>query len=332
MKKHSVKRQLLALIMAIILLSLAACSNSSAPSSSTTPSSQAESTPPPSSQSEQTSTPSSSSESAPSTMSDEQVFATFQSLAEKGKSIYFWYTGDPYDGNENGLEIEIEPESEGEQYRKVEKFSTVDEMKTATEEVFTQEFCEAVFYEHAFNGDTPMYKEIDGELYRDTEQGGTGWPWEFTDECYIPYQDTELIVIEAKTLLLGDEIEWNNFLLRKIDGAWKLDSLYEMNPHMEYSSAFPVQREKELRGAVSSWLCTQNWTDINQLGANELLNLYLYYYCEGQELEYDYEKGYPVSSADLIEALSVYVKDIDPENLKDANELNGDNATYDEAT
>jgi len=259
---------------------------------------------------------------------DDEVYEMFAALSEKAFQVMCWYFSDSSE-----KDLDIAAESEHDLYRKVGKFSTIDEMKKATSEVFTDDFADTFFYDHAFidpsGNDEPMYKEIDGELYRNIGIGGFGWPYDATDEYYIPYQDEEMIVITVKNFLMGDEEKWYNFLLKNNGEAWKLDTYYESNPHMEYRNTFPVQAQKEIGAAVSSWFCVDEWTDPNQLDANALINFYLYTYLSDVG-EYDYEKGYEVSAKDVLEGLSVYLKDLKLETLTAVNENQYANAVYDE--
>ncbi|WRS28327.1 hypothetical protein U6B65_04120 [Oscillospiraceae bacterium MB08-C2-2] len=183
-------------------------------------------------------------------ISEENVYELFSALDKKALPVMRWYFEEAWES------LDIAEESVYAPYYKVNDFATIAEMKAATAEVFTANFANIFFYDHAFidpsGEDTPMYKEIDGQLYRNTDQGGLGWPYKLTDQWYIPYQDDQMIVMAVNTLLLGDETEWNNFLLRNEGGSWKLDSYFEFNPYMEYSNAVTKQKENEIDYAVSS--------------------------------------------------------------------------------
>jgi hypothetical protein len=259
-------------------------------------------------------------------LSDEDIFKMLLGLEKEARTVLSWYWGDPTE------DLALAAESEHEPYYKVGIFQSIAEMKSATDEVFTPKFAETNFYGEAFvdrsGGDTPMYKEIDGELYRNVDIGGFGWTYTLTNEYYIPYQDDSMIVIAVQTLLPGGELEWHDFLLRKVDGAWKIETFYDMNPHM---GVFPRQIDEEILHAVSSWFCVEDWTDANQLDANALINFYMYAYLSETE-EYDDEKGYEVSSAKLMEGLSVYLNGLKKETLTAVNQNEYANARYDETT
>ena len=262
--------------------------------------------------------------------SDEEIYRIFSILDESAFPILCWYFSDALE------DLDIAAESAYAPYYKVGRFSTIDEMKFATDDIFTDNFANEFFYDHAFidgsGNNLPMYKEIDGELYRNINVGGFSWPYETTDEYFIPYTDDENIVITVKTLLPYDEINWFSFLLKNESESWKLDSYYQFNPHMQYSSTFTKQREAEIMNAISSWFCAVDWTDANQLDANALINFYLYTYLYDITEEYDYEKGYEVSAADVMDGLSVYLNNLKMETLMAVNENPYANARYDEET
>lgn len=170
--------------------------------------------------------------------SDEQIFATFKELAEKGKTVIHWYRGDVYDGNDNGLEIELDG-SELENpdfdtpYRKVGMFGTIAEMKAATEEVFSREFCIMLLYSGAFTDasseDRPLYKEIDGVLHRNIYGGGFGWSYHLTGDYEVALQTEDLITLKVKCNG-PDEDYWIDCKMIKENGNWKLEKLYGYSP------------------------------------------------------------------------------------------------------
>lgn len=260
-------------------------------------------------------------------LTDEKIYERFSALNKEALPILLWYM----ELADSAEDLNIAEETDYAPYYEVGKFSTIDEMKAETDAVFTNTFTNEYFYDHAFTGDTPMYKEMDGHLYRNTDMGGMGWPFQAADEYYVAYQDENKIVIAVKSFLMDDKF-WQNFLLRKENNIWKLDTYFDLNPYMEYADTFPRQRIDLISNAASSWFCSQDWTDANQLEPNALINFYLYTYLSDIKEEYDYEKGYQVSSKDLMDGLSVHLKDVKLETLTAINESAGGNARYDEET
>ena len=315
-----------AIILAFAIL-LAACANRPAPDISTAPAQQAEPEPPEKPVPE-----------SPATEKPKDGFEIFKSLEEQARAVYFWYNGTTAEGNEYGLEIDeaeipygAEYLTDEQRYRKVGKFGAVDEMMAASEEVFTKEFCESFFYESAFEGDSPLYPVRDGVLCRDTMAGGTGYYTDTVLGHYIQHKDDETIVIKAQKTAYGTDTEICDIILKNIGGKWKIDTYFDMNPHKKTSGAFNIPNELVVGNAVSSGLCTLDWRDANKIDAEKLLHFYMYSYLFNTE-DLDYDFGWRVSSAKLMEGLSAHLSGIRPEAFDAVRENLYTSVFYDDAT
>jgi hypothetical protein len=153
-----------------------------------------------------------------------QLIPLYGQLVEKGKQVINWYTGDVSNGNEAGLDVNMDHAENS--YAEVGKFSTIAELKAATEEVFTREFCEAVLYADAFGEENgpPLYKEIDGALCRNTERVDSEWMYLPTGEADILQRAGDTVMLDAEQVdVESGEPFWIDLAMIKEDGAWKLN-------------------------------------------------------------------------------------------------------------
>lgn len=260
----------------------------------------------------------------------EEVFDVFLESKSRALPVMFWYMGDDTE------DLQIASESIDGTYYKVGRFNSIEEMKAATTEVFTQEYAEVFFYDHAFvetlGQDMPMYKEIDGALYRNLGAGGIGWPYGDTQDYVISYQDDNTRIINYKSTLFDSEEEWTYFVMKNQDGIWKFDTYYDFNPYLRDTNMFSVDISTELSAAVSSWLCTSDWSNPNELSFNSLINFYLYTNLNNPQLDYDFSVGYPVSGELVFDTLSQSFSGLEKQTITTMNEDSYGNARYDEST
>lgn len=258
-------------------------------------------------------------------MSDAQVYETFRNTYESALPVMFWYYGD---SSEESLELEAGELNAEARYRKVGRFNTIEEMKAATEEVFTQRFCADMLYNFAFTDrhgdDMPMYKEVDGVLYRDIYTGGFGWPYELTDQYTVSLQTDDLIVLLVKSNVIDHE-EWHTFIMKSEDGKWKFEKVYDFSPYAEYEAA--------IKPAVYAWLCAQDWNDANKLDASILLEFYKNQYLTDLDRTQSNDAlGYPVPAQDVFSSLSGHFNNLQIETLKKVNDEEYTFYEYDEST
>lgn len=258
-------------------------------------------------------------------MSDEQVFATFLKLYEKAKPIVLWYFSGP---DEENTKIKTDSPETHNPYIKFGKFKSIAEMKAATEEVFTQRFSNDLLYKHAFTdssgNDRPMYKEVDGALFWNTQIGGFGWRYELTDQYTVSLQTDNLIVLLVKSNVINHE-EWNTFLMKKENGSWKLEKFYSFSPYMEY--------EKAIAPAVSAWFCSRNWEDPNEMDANSLLVFYANQFLADKQIsDYNVEEGYAVPCDEVFQNLSTCLDGLRMDSITKVKDENYASAFYNEGT
>lgn len=254
------------------------------------------------------------------TEADDVFFHDFKNLADKALTVLCWYYSDPTD------DLALENAGE-ESYRKVGRFGTIAELKTATEEIFTKEFCNARFYAHAFTDailDKPMYTEIDGELYRNVDKGGFGWPYQLTGRYTVSLETDDLIVLLAEVTVIDYE-EWFTFVLKKENDTWKLEKYYDYTPYAEY--------EEKIEPAVSAWLCSRNWEGTSNITLNAILTFYKNQYLSNITAEeFDAVKGYSVPASEVVSGLEKHFNGVSLERLKQVNDEKFTSALYDEPT
>jgi hypothetical protein len=109
-----------------------------------------------------------------------------------------------------------------------DKYSSIAQIKSTTEELFTKEFAEKEFYISGFtgeNGNQPRYKEQNGTLYVNTDIGGLGWGIEWlTDTLTIKSQSATEIVVEMDTKLFDNPSDKKQLTLKSQNGKWLIDS------------------------------------------------------------------------------------------------------------
>ena len=264
-------------------------------------------------------------DSTASEMSDEQVFTTFLKLYEKAKPIILWYFSGP---DEENTKIKTDSPETHNPYIKFGKFKSIAEMKAATEEVFTQRFSNDLLYKHAFidssGNDRPMYKEVDGALFWNTQIGGFGWRYELTDQYTVSLQTDNLIVLLVKSNVINHE-EWNTFVMKKQNGSWKLEKFHSFSPYMEY--------EKAVAPAVSAWFCSRNWEDPNEMDANSLLAFYADQFLADKRIsDYNVEEGYSVPRDEVFQNLSTCLDGLRMDSITKVKNEHYALAFYDEGT
>lgn len=113
-------------------------------------------------------------QSSESGVAEEQLPALLDDLMPRASDLIAAYSGGGLlaDWN-NSLPIQ----DNGQQFAPVinSDYKSAQDLRDATEKVFTPEYAQANFYEYAFSGDMPRYKDIDGALYIDGMQGGGGY-------------------------------------------------------------------------------------------------------------------------------------------------------------
>jgi len=163
-------------------------------------------------------------------MSDAEIFAFADRLIREGHTVFWWYHSDL--SYELGFDLEADTVIiDGQELRKVGIFQTINELKAATEAVFTSEFCEMHFYDKINNYE--KFKEVDGILYHNEFTGGMGWIFSLPKEYVVQSAGDDKIVLTAICDGLDwvkssdDPVEYKFELVLLNDGSgWKLDTYY----------------------------------------------------------------------------------------------------------
>lgn len=162
----------------------------------------------------------------PAGLTEEEIKTMAADLIEKGGKTFWWYM----DSGNADLLVENDDDYTN-PFKKVGRFSTIAELKAATEEVYTVRFCEEVLYPTGFNeeqGENIKFKEIDGELYTNLNNGGMGWPFDLKGDLTVISNTAEEIIVEipAENMLDGEETVFQ-FKFVKTDGGWRLDNWFD---------------------------------------------------------------------------------------------------------
>jgi hypothetical protein len=249
---------------------------------------------------------------------EQETYELLLDLYQPALNAFFWYHSDPAED----LQILTEGEyAAGDDYRPVGKFATIDEMKAATEQFFTKEFCETIFYEPAFN-QYAMYKEMDGQLYRNIQIGGIGWPFALTDKYELAYADDQWRVLTMGVDVFG-ETEWRCFVFQKEDGAWKFHHFYDFSPWGYYESA----AEPLLSSAIAAY----NWEQSSDLEPVYFASYYIYQFLSDLDGDYSDATPYVVAAADAVENLSRHFEGMNKDVLIAAAQNEYSSVEYDEA-
>ena len=167
-------------------------------------------------------------------ISETEIIEMVERIMQKGNEIFWWYHGDW-----EHMEIDTDDHNwireDGKDYAKVGIFGTMAELKTATEAVFTIEFCETHFYSKI--NEYQQYHEIDGVLYANTQSGGMGWIFGLPKEYTVETADSDTIVLIAVCGGLDRRPEFDgeteyefDIVLKNADGEWRLNNWYSHVP------------------------------------------------------------------------------------------------------
>ncbi|TXK75884.1 hypothetical protein [Paenibacillus sp. N3.4] len=109
-----------------------------------------------------------------------------------------------------------------------EKFKSVADLKKAVEEIFTKDMAQTVFYSRYLTpekGSRPLYKDYEGKLYEDTQNGGHGWATKFLiDTARLKGQKDNVAEIELDKTVLDDPSDPLTIRIEYVNGKWLLAS------------------------------------------------------------------------------------------------------------
>jgi len=168
---------------------------------------------------------------------NELVSIAIDLLSSSDAPLYWWL---------RGWNIDVDTSVPGikgndfEYFHPVRRFNTLAEMKSATEQVFTQRFVEKYLYvvldnsNTAFN--TRMFCEFDGQLYFNSFGNG-GWMQGLPVDGYVISKNEDnvlLAIVYELPSIRADYTERETHYIRlvKEGGGWRLDSWISMNDEM----------------------------------------------------------------------------------------------------
>ncbi|WP_028549002.1 hypothetical protein [Paenibacillus sp. UNC451MF] len=109
-----------------------------------------------------------------------------------------------------------------------QNFKSVADLKKAAEEVFTKDRAQKVFYSRYLTpdpGSRPLYKDYEGELYVDNQNGGHGWATKFLiDTAKIKTQKDHVVEIALDTTVLDDPYGALIIKIEYVNGKWLMSS------------------------------------------------------------------------------------------------------------
>ncbi len=111
-------------------------------------------------------------------------------------------------GNIEIEDAEYKPDENGQCFVPVtdSRFKTTDDLKVFTEEVFTKEYAEEMFYKYGFEGDYVKFRDIDGKLNMDISSDGGGGNEYFisTMKLVSDTDDTIVVTLDSQNIY-GDK-------------------------------------------------------------------------------------------------------------------------------
>lgn len=107
---------------------------------------------------------------------------------------------------------------------KEEQQTTIGEMKAKMEKVFTPEIAQE-YYQLCFEGETPVYKEENGELFYNRNRGDISFcPDWHVDTAVIMRQTIDEIMVEVDTTSFDSDPVKKNLFIKKSGDSWYLDT------------------------------------------------------------------------------------------------------------
>jgi len=147
-----------------------------------------------------------------STLSVPQIGAIYQDLATKGMDIEDAFAGE---WPQSSDQITVD----GNTYTYESAYASVDELKAATEAVFTQEYATKAFY-GSLSEQPPLFIDQDGKLYRLHVGGWGGDGTADASTIDITSQTADTIIFTAN---VKSEVDYTgNYTLVNVNGAWRL--------------------------------------------------------------------------------------------------------------
>ncbi len=164
-------------------------------------------------------------ESSSVNLTDKEAKDILNELIPKAESLYGMFNGSGWFKSDETKTI---PGEDGYALVIDENVKSVADLKKAVEEVFTKDMAQTVFYSRYLTsdkGDRPLYRDYEGKLYVDTNNGGHGWPIEFlVDTARLKGQKDNVVEIELDKTVLDDPSDPLTVRIEYVDGKWLLAS------------------------------------------------------------------------------------------------------------
>ncbi|MCM3270762.1 stalk domain-containing protein [Paenibacillus elgii] len=157
-------------------------------------------------------------------LTDDEAKAILNRLIPKAVDLYGMFNGS------DSFKVDKTKTIPGEEgYAQVidENFKSVADLKKAVEDVFTIDCAQKIFYSRYLtpDKDRPLYKEYEGKLYVDKNNGGHGWATEFLiDTAKLKGQKDQSAEIELDTTVLDDPGDKLTISIVYVNDKWFLAS------------------------------------------------------------------------------------------------------------
>jgi hypothetical protein len=108
---------------------------------------------------------------------------------------------------------------------------SVAELKHAVEMVYTKEAAQELFYSRYLEGEDvglPLYKDYEGMLYVNAQNGGHGWSTEFLyDTVKVKSQKDLTVTLTIDTLVLDEPYGRMIVTIENVNGEWRMTSGFD---------------------------------------------------------------------------------------------------------
>lgn len=164
-------------------------------------------------------------ESPSAKLTEEEAKDILKQLIPKAEHIYRVFNGH---GAFEEDETKTIPDEPGYALVIDEKVKSIADLKKVVEEVFTKDCAEKEFYSRYLDPEPapdyrPLYKDYEGKLYVDANNGGHGWATEFLlDTARIKSQKDHVVEIEFDKTVLDEPSDPVTVKMEYADGKWLL--------------------------------------------------------------------------------------------------------------
>ncbi|MEF3305642.1 hypothetical protein [Paenibacillus sp. GYB003] len=162
--------------------------------------------------------------STPANISDKEVKDILNRLIPKALDMYGIFNGS------GSFKVDVTktiPHEAGYALVLDPNYKSVADLKKAVEDIFTKDIAQKVFYSRCLTPekDRPLYKDYDGKLYVDTNNGGKGWATKYLiDTAKLKGQKYQVAEIELDTTVLDEPADKLIVKIENVNGKWLLAS------------------------------------------------------------------------------------------------------------